>query len=131
MRYKPRSFLPLPGDQAELHGGMRRQEKEKQVKRMNSINPDFVDYMGDARSEWRVRKAQECYQAGVQVGERALPPSFDGLLPWGWVDNRPFLRALHGLGLCQWRLGDFAADFYAGPGKYPGSRVSGPPLGRR
>lgn len=25
------------------------------------------------------------------------------------VDNRPFLRALHGLGLCQWRLGDFTA----------------------
>lgn len=66
-------------------------------------------YFDDGRSEWWTRKALKCYRAGVAVGERALPPGFDGLLPWGWVDNRPFLRALHGLGLCQWRLGDFAA----------------------
>lgn len=65
--------------------------------------------MGDAHSEWSVRRAMKCYQAGVQVGEQALPPGFDGLLPWGWIDNRPFLRALHGLGLCQWRLGQFGA----------------------
>jgi len=66
-------------------------------------------YFGDGCSKWWVKKALKCYQAGVAVGERALPLGFDGLLPWGWVDNRPFLRALHGLGLCQWRLGDFAA----------------------
>jgi hypothetical protein len=23
---------------------------------------------------------------------------------WGWIDNRPFLRCLHGYGLCLWRL---------------------------
>lgn len=66
-------------------------------------------YMGDARSEQRVQNARKCYRAGVEVGEQALPPGFDGLLPWSWIDNRPFLRALHGLGLCQWRLGDFTA----------------------
>lgn len=66
-------------------------------------------YMGDARSEQRVQQARRCYQAGVEVGEQALPLNFNGLLPWSWIDNRPFLRALHGLGLCRWRLGDFAA----------------------
>ena len=25
------------------------------------------------------------------------------MLPWGLTDNRPFLRALHGLALCAWR----------------------------
>ena len=30
---------------------------------------------------------------------------FDGLLPWGYIDNRPFLRCMHGYGLCLWRLG--------------------------
>ena len=25
---------------------------------------------------------------------------------WGWVDNRPFLRCLHGLMISAWRLGD-------------------------
>ena len=27
------------------------------------------------------------------------------MLPWGHVDNRPFLRCMHGYGLCLWRLG--------------------------
>lgn len=26
------------------------------------------------------------------------------MLPWGWIDNRPFMRCLHGYGLCLWRL---------------------------
>ena len=30
-----------------------------------------------------------------------------GLLPWGHVENRPFLRCLHGYGLCLRRLGRF------------------------
>lgn len=45
------------------------------------------------------------YQTGVAIGEQALPPRYTGVLPWGLVDNRPFLRSLHGMGLCVWRLG--------------------------
>ena len=40
----------------------------------------------------------------IEVGELSLDESFDGLLPWGHIDNRPFLRCLHGYGLCLWRL---------------------------
>ncbi len=29
------------------------------------------------------------------------------MLPWGWIDNRPFLRCMHGFGLSLWRLGRF------------------------
>jgi tetratricopeptide (TPR) repeat protein len=29
------------------------------------------------------------------------------VLPWGLIDNRPFLRCMHGYGLCLWRLGRF------------------------
>ena len=28
-------------------------------------------------------------------------------VPWGHLDNRPFLRCMHGYGLCLWRLGHF------------------------
>jgi tetratricopeptide (TPR) repeat protein len=45
------------------------------------------------------------YEAGVRIGELSLPRGFDGLLPWGLTDNRPFLRCLHGYGLALWRLG--------------------------
>ena len=27
------------------------------------------------------------------------------MLHWGHIDNRPFLRCVHGYGLCLWRLG--------------------------
>jgi hypothetical protein len=26
---------------------------------------------------------------------------------WHFIDNRPFLRCMHGYGLCLWRLGCF------------------------
>jgi hypothetical protein len=29
---------------------------------------------------------------------------FPTVLRWGHINNRPYLRALHGLGLCLWRL---------------------------
>jgi hypothetical protein len=36
--------------------------------------------------------------------ERIPPAHFDRVLAWGLIDNRPFLRCLHGYALCQWRL---------------------------
>jgi len=44
---------------------------------------------------------------GVGIGELSLGERFEGVLPWGRVDNRPFLRCMHGYGLCLWRLGRF------------------------
>ena len=47
------------------------------------------------------------YEVGLRIGELSLGDAFDGLLPWGHLDNRPFLRCMHGFGLCLWRLGRF------------------------
>lgn len=47
------------------------------------------------------------YEVGLRIGELSLGPDFKGLIPWGHVDNRPFLRCMHGYGLCSWRLGRF------------------------
>jgi hypothetical protein len=47
------------------------------------------------------------YEVGFRIGELSFGESFDGLLPWGWIDNRPFLRCMNGFGLCQWRLSRF------------------------
>ncbi|MGB0091937.1 MAG: tetratricopeptide repeat protein [Solirubrobacteraceae bacterium] len=46
------------------------------------------------------------YATGVQIAERSLPEPFSGVLPWGRIDNRPFLRCLHGLAVTAWRLGE-------------------------
>ena len=48
------------------------------------------------------------YEIGIAISELSLPTDFDGVLEWGLLYNRPFLRCLHGLGLCRWRLGRFA-----------------------
>lgn len=61
---------------------------------------------GDFDSEWSVGDAIRSYQAAVAVADRTIGPDFDGLLPWYCIDNRPLHRALHGLGICYWRLGD-------------------------
>lgn len=47
--------------------------------------------------------AAELYRSGIAVAQASLPAGFGGVLPWGMIDNRPFLRCLHGLGLCAWR----------------------------
>ena len=47
------------------------------------------------------------YEVGLRIGELSLGDGFTGVLPWGLIDNRPFLRCMHGYGLCLWRLGRF------------------------
>jgi hypothetical protein len=76
-----------------------------------------------------VEAALAHYAAGVWVAEQSLPEEFDGVLSWGWVDNRPFLRCLHGLMLSAWRLGDHErseilcwALLWLNPGDHLGAR---------
>lgn len=61
---------------------------------------------GDGSRRAAVERAQRNYQAGAAIAELSLGPTFNGVLEWGRIDNRPFLRCLHGLGLCRWALGD-------------------------
>ena len=49
------------------------------------------------------KAALEPYETAVAVGEASIGEGFAGVLPWGLIDNRPFHRALYGLGLCAWR----------------------------
>jgi hypothetical protein len=54
-------------------------------------------------------RALQHYEMGARIGELSLPRDFDGYLPWGFLYNRPYLRCLHGMGLCLWRLERYAA----------------------
>jgi hypothetical protein len=68
---------------------------------------DAHAHLGNLVFDGRAEEAIRHYEVGVRIGEHSLGPDFDGLLPWGHIDNRPFLRCMHGLGLCLWRLGRF------------------------
>jgi len=45
------------------------------------------------------------YEIALAIGELSLSSDFSGILPWGCLYNRPFLRAMRGYGLCLWRDG--------------------------
>ncbi|WP_199546307.1 hypothetical protein [Streptomyces sp. N35] len=70
---------------------------------------DLISFVGPTTAERRrhLKDALAWYEAAVAVGELALPMGFRGRLPWSELENRPFLRALHGLALTMWRLGRF------------------------
>jgi hypothetical protein len=68
---------------------------------------DAHSHLGNFVFDHRPEDAIRHYEAGFRIGELSLGEGFDGVLPWGFVDNRPFLRCMHGFGLCLWRLGRF------------------------
>jgi tetratricopeptide (TPR) repeat protein len=68
---------------------------------------DAHSHLGNLAFDHRPQDAIRHYEVGLRIGELSLSPDFDGVLPWGHIDNRPFLRNMHGYGLCLWRLGRF------------------------
>lgn len=64
--------------------------------------------LGILEFERSPKRAIVHYEIGTRIGELSLPAGFAGLLVWGRLYNRPFLRCLHGYGLCLWRLGRVA-----------------------
>lgn len=92
---------------ADLHGAGYDREARQLLEGLLEEDPRCIDayvHLGLIAFDTRGPKAAlPFYETAVAVGERALPEGFGGVLPWGLVDNRPFLRALHGLGLCAWR----------------------------
>ncbi|MFH1314753.1 MAG: tetratricopeptide repeat protein, partial [Candidatus Eisenbacteria bacterium] len=68
---------------------------------------DAHSHLGNLVFDHRPQDAIRHYEVGLRIGELSLGDDFDGVLPWGHIDNRPFLRCMHGYGLCLWRLGRF------------------------
>jgi len=61
---------------------------------------DAHAHLGNLSFDRRPEDAIRHYEAGLRIGELSLGAAFDGLLPWGLIDNRPFLRCMQGYGLC-------------------------------
>jgi tetratricopeptide (TPR) repeat protein len=68
---------------------------------------DAHSHLGNLVFDHRPQDAIRHYEVGLRIGELSLGNDFNGVLPWGLIDNRPFLRCMHGYGLCLWRLGRF------------------------
>ena len=68
---------------------------------------DAHSHLGNMEFARSPKDAIRHYEVGFRIGELSLSNAFDGVLQWGMIDNRPFLRCMHGYGLCLWRLGKF------------------------
>ena len=68
---------------------------------------DAHAHLGNLVFDHSPQEAVRHYEVGVRIGELSLGTGFAGVLLWGDVDNRPFLRCMHGYGLCLWRLGRY------------------------
>jgi tetratricopeptide (TPR) repeat protein len=50
-------------------------------------------------------QALDLWEQAVRIGHTAFPQDFEAVrdrLEWGWLENRPFLRCLHGLALAEY-----------------------------
>lgn len=95
---------------AELHRAGYPDDARALLRAMIAQDPRCIDahaHLGNLYFRTNPKAALAHYQTGVAIGERALPPRYGGVLPWGWIDNRPFLRALNGMAICLWRLKRF------------------------
>ena len=68
---------------------------------------DAHAHLGNLTLEHTPALALVHYRIGVAIGDLSIPPGSHVHAPWGLLYNRPLLRALHGMGLCEWRLGRF------------------------
>jgi len=66
---------------------------------------DAHAHLGNFVFDHSPEKAIRHYEVGVRIGELSLGEGFNGVLHWGQINNRPFLRCMHGYGLCLSRLG--------------------------
>ncbi len=57
---------------------------------------DAHAHLGNLEFDRWPERAMVHYEVGIRIGELSLPVGFDGLLLWGRIYNRPFLRCLHG-----------------------------------
>ncbi len=75
------------------------------------VDPGHADawvHLGNVRfDEGKLDEAMACYERGQAAAEARVigeAASYPGYF-WGDLRSRPFMRALHGRGLCLWRLG--------------------------
>ena len=68
---------------------------------------DAHAHLGNLEFERGPEIAVKHYEVGVRIGELSLVEGFDGVLPWIMIDNRPFLRCMHGYGIALWKLKRF------------------------
>jgi tetratricopeptide (TPR) repeat protein len=84
-------------------------EKEKAIEYLNkalSFDDEYIEAINGLGSIYFYRdleKSKEYYEKSVELSKKELGGRWPDELEWGIWENRPYLRALQGLGLIHWR----------------------------
>jgi len=91
-------------------------EAERVFKAVLAQMPDHLDaihHLALVLSERNLlNQARDLWEQAVRIGRKAFPEDFKlgrDRLEWGWLENRPFLRCLHGLALARYDEGEVEA----------------------
>jgi len=90
-----------------LRDAGRVEEGVAQLEALIGIDPRCLDayaHLGSFTFDADVERALAYYEEGARIGGHSLEPHGELFLPWFGIGNRPYLRCLHGLALCLWRM---------------------------
>ena len=77
------------------------------LRELSAQYPWFIDthaHIGTAlMRQGKTGLALAAFQKGVALGTAAIPQGYSGMIEWDSLENRPFLRAVHGAALCHLR----------------------------
>jgi len=92
--------------EARDFGGVTPAEMERQLRELLHEAPNFIDVYHHLamllEQRGKVQEAQLLWQQAVNIGMQCFIEQFSSTgnkLEWGWLENRPFLRSYHSLGL--------------------------------
>ncbi|WP_274371709.1 tetratricopeptide repeat protein [Morganella morganii] len=111
--YPDEQFAPLLGEFDNLldthqSGGINDNRYISELNRLIKLEPDFIDLHAHLSfiflEQDKPKKALNAALKGLAVGNRLIPESFSGNIEWGYLENRPYLRALQGAILAYVRL---------------------------
>lgn len=111
--YPDERFAPLLDEFDDLldthqSGEMNDQRYIAELNRLIGLEPDFIDLHSHLSFTFleqdKPKKALDAALRGLAAGNRLIPESFSGAIEWGYVENRPYLRALQGAMLAYVRL---------------------------
>ena len=84
-------------------------EARKKFKEVLKHNPKYIDAINGLGSiafeRGRLADAEKYYREAYRLTIEELGEAFSEELEWSILSNRPYLRAIHGLGLTLWRKG--------------------------
>ncbi|MBD2797509.1 hypothetical protein ID856_13310 [Xenorhabdus sp. 18] len=104
--YPGKRFFPVADELDELldthqSGDISEKHYITRLEHLIAREPMFIDSHAHLSfafyRQGKPKKALNAALAGVEIGERLIPEEFHGVIEWGYLENRPFLRALQGL----------------------------------